>query len=168
MAVQFSRRRSPADATATSLRRARSRFWKRSAIITRACMGKLLMQTGTRSWQTRTQTCRSRMAEDLSRRRCLTLCDSTAETECTPDIYRVMLLRTAASACRSNTPLHFSMPCRSALPSRCSAGRQSIGITQVNRNNRVFRAVRVSAHSWAPASHLRPRRERGGVNRISH
>jgi hypothetical protein len=113
----------------------------------------LLMRAGTLSWRTRTPTCRSRVAESLFRRRCITLCDSTAETECTPDIYRVILLRTAASACQSNTPLRFLMPCRSELPSLCSAGRQSIGTTQVNRN-RVFRAVRVSAHSWVRAFRL--------------
>src|SRR5262245_5187597 len=118
-------------------------------------MGKLLMRTGTLSWPTRTPTCRSRAAENLSRRRCLTLCDSTAETECTPAIYRVMLLRTAASACQSNTPLRFLMLCRSELLSRCLAGRQSIATTRVNRNNQAFRAAHVSAHSWVRASHLR-------------
>src|ERR1051325_10906162 len=46
-----------------------------------------------------------------------------AETGCTPDIYRVMQLRTVASACRSNTPSRFSVPCRSELLSRCSAER---------------------------------------------
>jgi hypothetical protein len=154
MAVQFSRRPSRVDATATLPGRARSRSWKRSAVITRACMGKLLMRAGTPSWRTRMPTCRCRVAESLSRRQCIILCDSTAATECTPDIYRVILLRTAASACQSNTPLRFLMPCRSGLPSLCSAGRQSTATTQDNRN-RVFRGVRVSAHSWVRASRLR-------------
>ena len=122
------------------------------------------MRTGTPSWRTRTRTCRSRAAESLSQRQCITLCDSTAETECTPDIYRVILLRTAASACQSNMPLRFSMPCRSGLPSLCSAGRQSTATTQVNRN-RVFRGVHVSAHSWVRA--FRPRLPQcGGGKRI--
>ena len=112
------------------------------------------MRAGTPSWRTRTLTCRSRAAESLSQRQCITLCDSTVETECTPDIYRVILLRTAASACQSNTPLRFLMPCRSGLPSLCSAGRQSTATTQANRN-RVFRGVRVSAHSWVHAFRLR-------------
>src|SRR5262245_57699964 len=99
-------------------------------------------------------TCRCRVVESLSLRRCITLCDLTAETECTPDIYRVILLRTAASACQSNTRLRFLMPCKSGLPSLCSAGRQSTATTQVNRN-RVFRGVHVSAHSWVRAFRLR-------------
>jgi len=92
------------------------------------------MRTGTLSWLTRTPTCRSLVAESLSQRPCITLCDSTAETECTPDIYPVILLRTAVSECQSNTPLRFLMRCRSELPSLCSAGRQSIATTQGNRN----------------------------------
>ena len=119
------------------------------------------MRAGTLSWRTRMLTCRSRAAESLSRRQCITLCDSTAETECTPDIYRVILLRTAASACQSNMPLRFLMPCRSVLPSLCSAGRQSTAITQANRN-RVFRGVHVSAHLWVRAFRLSLRRECGG------
>ncbi len=117
-------------------------------------MGRLLMRAGIPPWPTRTPTCRSRAAESLSQRQCITLCDSTAETECTPDIYRVILLRTAASACQSNMPLRFLMPCRSGLPSLCSAGRQSTATTQANRN-RVFRGVHVSAHSWVRAFRLR-------------
>ena len=112
------------------------------------------MRAGTPSLRTRTLTCRSRAAESLSQRQCITLCDSTVETECTPDIYRVILLRTAASACQSNTPLRFLMPCRSELPSLCSAGRQSTATTQANRN-RIFRGVRESAHSWVRAFRLR-------------
>jgi len=154
MAVQFSHRLSRVDATATSRRRAPSRCWTRSAVITRACMERLLMRTGTRSWLTRTPTCRCRVAESLFRRRCITSCDSTAETECTPDIYRVILLRTAAFACQSDTLLRFLMPCRSALRSLYSAGRQSVATTQVNRNP-VFNAAHVSAHSWVPACGLR-------------
>src|SRR5262245_20578365 len=110
-------------------------------------MGKLLMRAGTPSWPTRTPTCRSLVAESLSRRQCIILCDSTAETECTLDIYRVTLLRTAVSGCPSDTPLRFLMPCRSGLPSLYSAERQSTGTTQVNRS-RVFRAGHVLAHSW--------------------
>ena len=117
-------------------------------------MGRLLMRPGTPSWRTRTLTCRSRAAESLSQRLCITSCDSTVETECTLDIYRVILLRTGASACQSNTPLRFLMPCRSELPSLCSAGRQSTATTQANRN-RIFRAVPVSAHSWVRAFRLR-------------
>ncbi len=112
------------------------------------------MRAGTPSWRTRMPTCRSRAAESLSQRQCITLCDSTAETECTPDIYRVILLRTAASACPSNTPLRFLMRCRSGLPSLCSAERQSTATTQANRN-RVFRGVHVTAHSWVRAFRLR-------------
>jgi len=112
------------------------------------------MRAGTLSWRTRTPTCRSLVAESLSQRRCIILCDSTAETECTPDIYRVILLRTAASACHSNTPLRFLMRCRSGLPSPCSARRQSTATTQANRN-RVFSAVHGLAHSWVRASRLR-------------
>ena len=112
------------------------------------------MRPATLLWLMRTPTCRSRVAESLSRRQCITSCDSTAETECTPDIYRVILLRTAASACQSNMPLRFLMPCRSGLPSLCSAGRQSTATTQANRN-RVFRGVHVSAHSWVRAFRLR-------------
>ncbi len=116
-------------------------------------MGRLLMRAGTPSWQTRTPTCRSRAAESLSRRQCITLCDSTAETECTPDIYRVIPLRTAVFACQSNTPLRFLMPCRSGLRSLCSAGRQSTATTQANRNQ-AFSAVHVSAHLWVRAFRL--------------
>jgi hypothetical protein len=112
------------------------------------------MRAGTPSLRTPTLTCRSRAAESLSQRQCITLCDSTVETECTPDIYRVILLRTAASACQSKTPLRFLMPCRSGLPSLCSAGRQSTATTQANRN-RVFRGVHVSAHSWVHVFRLR-------------
>ena len=130
-------------------------------------MGKLLMRAGTLSWRTRTPTCRSLVAESLSQRRCITLCDSTAETECTPDIYRVILLRTAASACHSNTPLRFLMRCRSGLPSPCSAGRQSTATTQANRN-RVFSAVHVLAHSWVRASRLRLLQCGGGETNRSH
>ena len=117
-------------------------------------MGRSSTRTETPSLRTRTLTCRSRGAANLSQRQCITLCDSTAETECTPDIYRVILLRTAASACQSNTPLRFLMPCRSGLPSLCSAGRQSIATTQANRNP-VFSAVHVSPHSWIRAFRLR-------------
>src|SRR5258708_21069953 len=134
-------------------------------------MGRLLMRAGTPSWQTRTPTCRSRAAESLSRRQCITLCDSTAETECTPDIYRVIPLRTAETectpdiyrviplrtavfACQSNTPLRFLMPCRSGLRSLCSAGRQSTATTQANRNQ-VLSAVHVSPHLWVRAFRLR-------------
>ena len=99
-------------------------------------------------------TWRFRAVESLSQRQCIILCDSTGETECTPDIYRVILLRTAASACHSNTPLHFLTPCRSELPSLCSAGRQSTATTQADRN-RVFRAVHLSAPSWIRAFRLR-------------
>ena len=159
MADQFSRRPSQAVATAISLPRVHSKSWTRKEVITRACMGKLLMRAGTPSWQTRTPTCRSRAAESLSRRQCITLCDSTAETECTPDIYRVIPLRTAVFACQSNTPLRFLMPCRSGLRSLCSAGRQSTATTQANRNQ-VFSAVHVSAHLWVRAFRLR--RECGG------
>jgi hypothetical protein len=112
------------------------------------------MRAGIPPSRTRMLTCRSRAAESLSRRQCITLCDSTAETECTPDIYRVIPLRTAASACQSNTPLRFLMPCRSGLPSLCSAGHQSTATTQANRN-RVFHVVHVSAHSWVRAFRLR-------------
>jgi len=154
MDVQFSRRLSRVDAMATLPRRAPSQSWTRSAVITRACMERLLMRTGTRSWRTRTPTCRSLAAENLFERQCLTLCDLTAEMECTRDIYRVILLRTAASACQSNTPLHFLMLCRSELPSLCSAGRQSTATIQANRN-RAFRAVHVLAHLWVQASGLR-------------
>jgi len=115
-------------------------------------MGKLLMRTGTVSWRTRTPTCRSRAAENLSRRRCITLCDSPAATGCTPDICQVILLRTVACVCQNNTPLRFSMPCKSGLPSPCSAEHQLTVTTQVNRS-RAFRAV-VSAHSWVRVSHL--------------
>src|SRR5262249_2312675 len=85
-----------------------------------------------------------------SQRQCVILCDSTAETECTPDICRVILLRTAVSECQSNTLLHFLMRYRSGLPSLCLAGRQSIATTQGNRNG-VFNAVRLSGHSWVRA-----------------
>ena len=119
------------------------------------------MRAATPSWRTRTPTCRSRVAESLSRRRCITSCDSTAETECTLDIYRVILLRTGASVCQSNTPLRFLTPCRSGLASRCSAGRQSTATTQANRNQ-VFSAVHVSAHLWIRAFRLSLRRECGG------
>ena len=119
------------------------------------------MRPGTPSWRTRTLTCRSRAAESLSRRQCITLCDSTAETECTRDIYRVILLRTAASACQSNTPLRFLMLCRSGLRSLCSAGRQSTATTQANRNQ-VFSAVHVSGRLWVRAFSLPLRRESGG------
>jgi hypothetical protein len=124
------------------------------------------MRAGTLSWRTRTPTCRSLVAESLSQRRCIILCDSTAETECTPDIYRVILLRTAASACHSNTPLRFLMRCRSGLPSPCSAGRQSTATTQANRN-RVFSAVHVLAHSWVRASRLRLLQCGGGETNCS-
>jgi hypothetical protein len=161
MAVRFSRRRSRVDVTDTLLKRARSRSSTRSAAITRACMGRLLMRAGTRLWRTRTPTCRSRVAESLSPHQCIILCDSTAETECTPDIYRVILLRTAAFECQSNTPLLFLMPCRSGLRSLYSAGLQSTATTQANRN-RVFRVVHVSVPSWVRVSRRRLRRECGG------
>src|SRR5580765_5122290 len=124
-------------------------------------MGKLLMRAATPSSRTRTPTCRSRVAEGLSRHLCITSCDSTAETECTLDIYRVILPRTGASVCQSNTPLHFLTPCRSGLASRCSAGRQSTATIQAKRN-RVFLAAHVSAHLWVRAFGLRLRREYGG------
>src|SRR5213592_1659551 len=117
-------------------------------------MGRLLMRAATVSWRTRTPTCRSHVVESLFQRQCITLCASTAETECTPDICRVILLRTAASACQSNTPLRFLMPCRLGLLLLCSAGRQSTATTQGNRN-RVFRAIHVLAHSWVRAFRLR-------------
>src|ERR1700756_4552593 len=117
-------------------------------------MGRLLMRVGTRLWRTRTPTCRSRVAESLSPHQCIILCDLTAETECTPDIYRVILLRTAAFECHSNTPLLFLMPCRSGLRSLCSAGLQSTATTRVNRN-RDSRGGHVLGHSWARASRLR-------------
>jgi hypothetical protein len=120
------------------------------------------MRTGTPSWRTQTPTCRSRAAGSLSRRQCITLCDSMVETECTPDIYQVILLRTAASVCQSNMPLRFLMLCRSGLPSLCSAGRQSTVTTQA-KCNRVSNAVHVSAHLWGRAFLLHLRRERGGV-----
>ena len=112
------------------------------------------MRMGTLSWRMRTPTCRFRMAESLSRRQCITLCDSTAETECMRDTYRVILLRTAAFACQSNTRLRFLMPCRSGRPSPCSVGRRSIATIQANRNG-VFRRVHVLAHSWVRASRHR-------------
>src|SRR5215471_8863919 len=115
-------------------------------------MERLLMRTGILSWRTRTPTCRSLAAENLSRRQCITLCDLPAATECTPDICPVILLHTVACVCRNNTPLRFLMPCKSGLPSPCSAERQLTATTQVNRS-RAFRAV-VSAHSWVRVSHL--------------
>src|ERR1700746_2201717 len=124
-------------------------------------MGRLLMRVGTPSWRTRTPTCRSRVAESLSPHQCIILCDSTAEAECTPDIYRVILLRTAAFECQSNTPLLFLMPCRSGLRSLCSAGLQSIATTQANRN-RDSRAVHLSVPSWVRVSRRLLRRECGG------
>ena len=117
-------------------------------------MAKLLMRTGTPSWRTRTPTCRSLAEESLSQRRCIISCDSTAETDFTPGIYRVILLRTAVSACQSGTPLRFLMPCKSGLLSLCSAERRSTVTTQVNRSSEVFRAVHVLAHSWARAFRL--------------
>src|SRR5262249_35985246 len=123
--------------------------------------GKLLMRAGTLSWRTRRPTCRSHAAANSSRRPCLTSCDSTAETECTPDIYRVMLLRTAASACQSNTPLRFLMPCKSELLSLFSADRPSTTITQAN-SNQFFSAVPVSGLSWVRVSRPRLLQECGG------
>jgi hypothetical protein len=112
------------------------------------------MRVGTQSWPMRTPTCRSRVAESLSRLQCITLCDSTAETECTPDICRVIPLPTVASACQSNTRLRFLMLCRLGLPLLFLAGRQSIATTPVNPNQ-VFSAVHVSGRSWGRASLLR-------------
>jgi len=124
-------------------------------------MGKLLMRTGTPSWRTRMPTCKSPVVESLSRRPCVILCDSTAETDCTPDIYRVILLRTAASACRNDTPLRFLTPYKSGPPSPCSAGRQSTATTRAN-NSRAFRGGHVSARSWAQATRLHRRLLGGG------
>src|SRR4030095_10770649 len=124
-------------------------------------MGRLLTRTETPSSRTRMLICRSREAESLSQRQCIILCDSTAETECTPDIYRVILLRTAASACQSNMPLRFLMPCRSGLPSLCSAGRRSTATTQANRNV-AFSGVRAFGRGSIRDSLLRLRGCGGG------
>ena len=118
-------------------------------------MGRLSTRTETPSWPTPTPICRCRAAESSSPRQCIILCDSTAETECTRDICRVIPLRTAACACRSNTRLHFLMRFRLGLPSLFSAGRPLIATTQVNRSNQVFHAGRVLARSWAAVSGLR-------------
>ena len=129
------------------------------------------MLGGTPSWRMRMPTCKCRAAESLSRRQCITLCDSTAETECTPDTYRVILLRTAAFACHSNTPLRFLMLCRLGLPSLYSAGHRSTATTQASRNA-VFRGVRVSARSWIHDLHRRLLQRGGGntrfENQVSH
>ena len=119
------------------------------------------MRTATLWSLMRTPTCRSRAAESLFQRRCITLCDSTAEMECTPDIYRVILLRMAASACPSDMPLRFLMPCRSELRSLCSAGRQSTATIQASRNG-VFSAAHLWVHSWARAFRLRHLQRGGG------
>ena len=119
------------------------------------------MRTGTLSSRTPTPTCRFLVAESLSQRPCITSCDSAAQTECTPDICRVILLPTAVFECQSNTPLRFLMRCRSGLPSLCSAGRQSIATTQGNRNE-VFNAVHLSGHSWVRAFRRRLRQCGGG------
>ena len=121
------------------------------------------MRAGTPSWPMRTPTCRSRVAESLSRRRCIISCDSTAATECTPDIYRVIPASHGCVRMPEQYAIAFFNAVRSGLPSLCSAGRQSIATTQANRNQ-VFSAVHVSAHSWVRAFRLRLRRNVVAVN----
>src|SRR6516164_7545300 len=70
------------------------------------------------------------------------------QTECTLVICRVILRRTAASACRRNGQLRFLTPSKSALRSLCSAVRLGTVTTPDSRNALGLHAsprLRVSA-----------------------
>ena len=65
--------------------------------------GKIVDASGTD--RCRRRGCRHESAErrqDLFQRRCLILCGSMAPTECMPDIYQAIPLRTAVFACQTN------------------------------------------------------------------
>jgi hypothetical protein len=73
-------------------------------------MARLSTRAETRSWPTRTRTCRFLGEENLFLRRCITSCDSMGLTECMPDTCRAILRPTAVFACPRNMQLRFSIP----------------------------------------------------------
>src|SRR6266446_10869288 len=60
-------------------------------------------------------TCRSRVEENLFRRRCITSCALTALTECTRDICPAIPLRMAVSGCQNNMQSRSSIRSAKAL-----------------------------------------------------
>ena len=107
-----------------SPRMAHSRFLRRSEPITRACTEKLSMPAEIQSWPMPMRTCAFLREGNLSRRRCIISCGSPGPTECTPDICRAILHRTAVSACLRKTRLRSSIQSASELRSLSSERRQ--------------------------------------------
>ena len=120
------------------------------------------MRAEIRSWPMRTRTCQFHAAENLSRRRCTTSCDSMARTECTPAICPAIPRRTAVFACRNNMRLRCSMPSASALRLLYLAERRR-DATWDNRNpHSCEAAIDSQTHGSARdltrgSDHLRPR-----------
>ena len=131
------RRQFRAAVTGISPRMAHSRFLRRSEPITRACTEKLSIRAVAPLWPTPMRTCAFLREGNLSRHRCIISCGSRGRTECTPDTCRVMLLRTAVSACLRNTRLRSSIPSASELRSVSSEGRRW-AVTPTGRD-RCFR-----------------------------
>ena len=162
MAGRYWRRRFPVAVTDISPERVPSRFWRRKELTIQACTGRSSMRAEIRSWPMRTRTCQFHAAENLSRRRCTTSCDSMARTECTPAICPAIPRRTAVFACRNNMRLRCSMPSASALRLLYLAERRR-DATWDNRNpHSCEAAIDSQTHGSARdltrgSDHLRPR-----------
>jgi hypothetical protein len=142
---------------AISPREVHSRSWKRNEPITRAYTARSSIPAGTLSWRTQTRTCRSRLEEDLFPRRCITLCDSPAPTECMPGICQAIQRHMAVFGCRNSTQLHSSMQSTLALRSWFTEERRR-GATWGNRDRRSHGAlvdleVRVSTRDFSRLRH---------------
>ena len=101
MARSFLIRRFRAAVMAISLREVHLKFWKRNEPITRASTARSSILAGILSSRTETRTCRSRLEENLFPRRCTTLCDSPAPTECMPGICQAIRRHMAVFGCRN-------------------------------------------------------------------
>jgi hypothetical protein len=157
MAGSFLTPRFRAAVMAISPREVHSRSWKRNEPITRAYTARSSIPAGTLSWRTQTRTCRSRLEESLFPRRCTTLCDSPAPTECMPGICQAIQRHMAVFGCRSSTQLHSSMQSTLALQSRFTEERRP-GATWGNRDRRSHGAlvdleVRVSTRDFSRLRH---------------
>jgi len=146
--------------TGISPRRVRSKSWKRNEPIIRVCTARSSILAGTPSLRMLMRTCRSRPGENLFRRQCITSCGSPAPTECMPDIYRAIRLRTAVSGCLNSTRSRSSIQSVLAHRSRCTEGRQP-GATWGN-HDRHFQGALIDLETRASIQDLLRLRHLGG------
>jgi len=156
----LSPRQSRAVVTGISPRTVPSKSWKRNEPIIRVCTARSSILAETPSLPTPMRKCRCRPEENLSRRQCITSCDSPAPTECMPDIYRAIQLRMAVFVCRNITQLRFSIQSVLARWSRCTEGHQP-GVIWGN-HDRYFKGVLIDLQTRASIQDLLRRRHLGG------